>query len=564
LSKLDEKFPADVPLLVTCGLPYANGPCHIAHLRTYVPGDVFVRYMRKLGRKVVFVCGSDAHGTPITVNAQKLGIHPRELVEKYHRHFQEVFKRLRIKFDNYGNTDDPINHRRTVEIVKRLIENGLIYEKEVELPYCPHCGRFLPDRYVKGICPHCGAEARGDECDQGCGAFLEPGELIDPRCAVCGSKPVMKRTKHYFFRLTAFRDFLLDFLSKLEGTKPAIRYSIEWVKGGLKDWCITRNLEWGVKFPGEENLVLYCWVDAPIGYISSTEEWSQKTGGDWKAFWMRGEGRIIHFIGSDIVYHHCIFWPSILKGAEYSLPWAVVASGMVKVEGRVFSKSRGYVVWVEEDYLDRGLDVDCLRYYLVSYTSHTRDLDFSWRVYMNKVNKELVGNLGNFFYRALLFTHRYFKTIPGGEVEEEVYGKIKETYETIVDSLTEFEFKRASDSIMALASFGNRYFQSKQPWSLVKQDRESCGHVMYNCLRIVKALTIFMEPIMPGKAEEAWRQLNQSKRLSEVGLEEALEDLEVGRPLPKPKPLFRKVSQDLVDELTSVVKERVRRASGGG
>jgi len=185
-------------------------------------------------------------------------------------------------------------------------------------------------------------------------------------------------------------------------------------------------------------------------------------------------------------------------------------------------------------------------------------------VYMNKVNKELVGNLGNFFYRVLLFTHRYFKTIPEGEVEEEVYDKIRETYETIIDSLTEFEFKRASDSIMALASFGNRYFQSKQPWSLVKQDRESCGHVMYNCLRIVKALTIFMEPIMPGKAEEAWRQLNQSKQLSEVGLEEALEDVEVGRPLPKPKPLFRKVPQDLVDELTSVVRERVRRASGGG
>ena len=562
-SKLREevfKYPKDRPVLVTCGLPYVNGPCHIAHLRTYVPADVFVRFLRKMGQEVVFVCGSDTHGTPITVKAEEEGVSPREIVERYHRHFKELFPRLGIIFDNYGSTDDPLNHHRTQQIVLELMKRGYIYPKILRLPYCPTCKRFLPDRYLRGICPYCGAEARGDECDQGCGRHLEPGELLEPRCRICGSKPEMRETRHYFFKLTAFEDFLRDFLKQMDGTENARNYALQWVEKGLRDWNITRNLDWGVKFPGEEGLVLYVWVDAPIGYISSTEEWAQRTGGDWEYFW-RGPGYIIHFIGGDIIYHHCIFWPAMLKGAGYSLPYAVVASGMVKVEGKVFSKSRGYVIWVEDDYLNEGLDPDALRYYVVSYTGHTRDLDFSWRTYAEKVNHELVATLGNFLYRALLFAKRNYGVIPEGDVESGVKAVVEEAIMEIRHGLDEYEFKRVVDAVLTVASYGNRYLQEGEPWRRIKTDPEAAKLIIHNALWLAKAIAVLMEPIMPFKALELWRQLGYGER-ENVPLEEALAPLEVGLKLGVPKPLFEKIPEEKVEELSERIARRVREAGG--
>jgi len=554
------KYPKDRPILVTCGLPYANGPCHIAHLRTYVPADVFVRFLRKMGQEVVFICGSDTHGTPITVKAEEEGVSPREIVERYHRHFKELFPRLGIIFDNYGSTDDPVNHHRTQQIVLELMKRGYIYPKTLRLPYCPKCRRFLPDRYLRGICPYCGAEARGDECDQGCGRHLEPGELLEPRCRICGSKPEMRETRHYFFKLTAFEDFLREFLKQMDGTENARNYALQWVEKGLRDWNITRNLDWGVKFPGEEGLVLYVWVDAPIGYISSTEEWAQRTGGDWEYFW-RGPGYIIHFIGGDIIYHHCIFWPAMLKGAGYSLPYAVVASGMVKVEGKVFSKSRGYVIWVEDDYLNEGLDPDALRYYVVSYTGHVRDLDFSWRTYAEKVNRELVATLGNFLYRALLFAKRNYGVIPEGDVEEEVRAVVEEAITEIRRGLDEYEFKRVVDAVLAIASYGNRYLQEGEPWRCIKTDPERAKLIVHNALWLAKAIAVLMEPIMPFKALELWRQLGYGERVN-VPLDEALSPLEAGLELGVPKPLFEKVSMEKIEELSERIARRVREAGG--
>jgi len=416
--------------LVTCGLPYANGKAHIGHLRTYIPADVYVRYLRMLGEEVIFVCGSDCHGTPIVVNAEQVGLTPKQLVDIYHDHFKKIFEALDIKFDFYGRTDEEYHHQRTQKIVKRLIEKGYVYPMEIELAYCPNCERFLPDRYVEGICPYCGAVARGDECDQGCGRHLEPGEIKDPKCKICGNKAVFRRQKHYFFKLTEFKEFLENYLSKLNGTENALNYARQWVKSELKDWCITRNLEWGVKFPGED-LVVYVWVDAPIGYISFTEKACENRC-DWRDVWVRGKAEIIHFIGLDIVYHHCIFWPALLKGADYALPNAVVASGMVKVEGKTFSKSRGYVVWVEDDYLKAGFNPDYLRYYIVNYTSHQKDLNFSWEVFKEKVNNELIATLGNFLYRVLLFAWKNFGEIEM-EVDEEVIKKIDIEYFRRID-----------------------------------------------------------------------------------------------------------------------------------
>jgi methionyl-tRNA synthetase len=548
-------FPANKPVLVTCALPYANGKCHIGHLRTYVPGDIFVRALRKQGQEVTFISGSDAHGTPIAVNAEEQGITPTELVKKYHDHFDSIFKRMGVEFNNFGNTDSHANHARTNSIVEALIEKGYVYPQVIKQAYCPECKRFLPDRYVKGTCPHCGKPARGDECDQGCGKHLEPGEIKDAKCQICGHGAEYREQEHFFFRLSDFGDYLSGHLDKLGGTSNAINYAKIWAKE-LRDWCITRNLEWGVRFPGHDELVVYVWVDAPIGYISFTEDWAKRTGNDWEKYW-KGDSRIIHFIGEDITYHHCIFWPAMLKGAGYTQPWAVVASGMLKIDDKKFSKSRGYVVWVDEDYLDHGFHPDLLRYYLASYTSHTKELNFSWQVFQDKVNNELVNTLGNFLHRTLHFTHKNFGEIPEGEVDSEIYEKIKSTTTSVISAFDEYEFKKATDEMMELAAFGNAYFQSKEPWQLIKTDKEACGRILKNCLQIGKALTLLFEPILPGNMEKAWKQLGISGELHAAGFEDALVEIAPVE-LEAPEILFTKIEDKKIKEMEAILDKRIK------
>lgn len=557
------------PMIVTCGLPYANGMAHLGHMRTYVPADIYVRSQRKQGRDVVFICGSDTHGTPVVVNAEKEGISPKELVTIYHKHFSDIFTRMGVRFDAYGTTDDEENHVRTIDIVQKLIDGGYVYSKNIDIAYCPHCDRFLPDRYVEGICPHCEAIARGDECDQGCKKPLYPGELIDPRCAVCKNPAEYRSQEHKFFKLSEFDGFLKDYLETLHGTDNAVNYAKGWVTQGLEDWCITRNMDWGVKFPGAEGLVVYVWVDAPIGYIAFTEEWAKTNNDSWEKFWKAENSagadggiemqnsEIVHFIGGDIVYHHCIFWPAMLKGAGYSLPTDVVASGMVKIEDKKFSKSRGYVVWVGEDYLDQGFHPDLLRFYLSSYTSHTKELNFGWDMLQEKINSELVAVLGNLFYRSLLFASKNFGEIPNGTVDPEITEKIRQTTVDAVDAMKEYEFKKYSDTVMELASYANTYFQSHEPWALIKTDKDKCGEVVYNCLQLVKALAVLFEPVTPGKMQEAWTQLGLFGNVADVLYEEALVPLVSGAALGNPEILFTKLEDDKISEMDEIAKKRV-------
>ncbi|NOR48845.1 MAG: methionine--tRNA ligase, partial [Methanosarcinaceae archaeon] len=553
------KFPSDKPVLVTCGLPYANGKAHVGHLRTYIPADIFVRSLKKQGQEVTFVCGSDTHGTPIVVNAEQLNITPKELVRKYHKHFDDTFKVMNVHFDAFGTTDDPENHNRTLDIVNKLIENGYTYPKTIEIAYCPECDRSLPDRYVEGTCPHCGETARGDECDQGCEKHLEPGELKEPKCTICGGAAEYRKQEHFFFKLSEFKDFLLEHLEHMEGTSNARNYAIGWVKKELIDWCITRDLEWGVKFPGHDDLVVYVWVDAPIGYIAFTEEWAKTNNEDWEKFW-KGDGRIIHFIGGDITYHHCVFWPAMLKGAGYSQPWAVVASGMVKIEDKTFSKSRGYVVWVGEDYLDHGFHPDLLRYYLTSYTSHTKELNFSWKVFQEKINTELVAVFGNFLYRTLLFNYKNFGAIPEGEIDQDVLDKITDTIARVNEPIGDYEFKKAVDSAMALASYGNVYFQSNEPWKLIKEDKTACGKVVANCIQIAKALILLFEPVLPQKMEDAWGQIGMSGDVHAATYSDATMLVNSGTTLPKPTILFEKIDDDKTEEMETISNKRVAEA----
>ncbi|MDD1718596.1 MAG: methionine--tRNA ligase, partial [Methanoregulaceae archaeon] len=548
----------ETPLLVTCGLPYTNGPCHLGHLRTYVPADCYVRYMRLTGEEVVFICGSDNHGTPIVVSAEESGTTPRALSERYHTHFRETFARVGVIFDHFGMTDDPTNHHRTRTIMERLIKAGHIYPMVVRQSYCPNCKRFLPDRYVEGICPHCGVSARGDECDQGCGKHLEPGEITKPRCRICGTDAESREQEHYFFRLSEFGEYLEGFLAGLKGTSNACNYALGWVKEGLRDWCITRTLDWGVKFPGREDLVVYVWVDAPIGYISFTEEWAKATGRDWKRYWC-GDTRVTHFIGGDIIYHHCIFWPALLKGAGYGVPHAVVASGMVKVDDHKFSKSRGYVVWANEDYLDRGLSPDYLRYYLLSYTNHTKELNFSWKVFSERVNNELVNTYGNFVYRTLFFANKEFGGIPDTPADPAIIEVIAKSQAAVDEAMKAFEFKNAVDAAMALAAYGNNYIQSNAPWKLVKTDFKSAEQVIRNCLQLVKALALLMEPVTPTASQDVWEMLGYTGRIQDHRIGEGLDNLASG-PLPVPRPLFAKLDDGLISELEQLLSRRVEEA----
>ena len=547
------------PLLVTCGLPYTNGPCHIGHLRTYVPADFYVRYMRRSGEEVVFICGSDNHGTPIVISAEREGSTPRELSERYHEHFYETFRRMGVVFDRFGMTDDPMNRATTRSIVERLIENGYVYKKTISQSYCPECERFLPDRYVEGICPYCGAIARGDECDQGCGQHLEPGQITEAVCKICGGRAENREQEHYFFRLSAFQDFLLEYLPNLKGTAMARNYALGWVRELLHDWCITRTMDWGVPFPGSDDLVVYVWVDAPIGYISFTKEWAEDTGEDWKDYWCGDKTRVTHFIGGDIVYHHCIFWPALLKAAGYGLPDAVVASGMVTIEGKKFSKSRGYVVWTNDDYLDLDLPADYLRYYLLAYTNHTKELDFSWHVYADRVNNELVGTLGNFIYRTMYFAEKEFGGVPDLPINPAITGEIERTLAAVDEEMRDYDFKNAVDAMMALASFGNAYIQNNAPWKLIKEDRSAAEQVIADCLQITKALALLFQPVMPDAMQRAWTMLGYDDDIADHPVSEATAPVGA-RALAKPALLFSKIEKDQVKDLEKTLNMRVEEA----
>ena len=547
------------PTLVTCALPYANGKAHLGHLRTYIPGDAYTRALGKQGRDVTFVCGSDMHGTPIVVNAEEQGREPEELATEYHEYFEDTFPRIDVEFDNYGNTHEDSNFRRTQEIVRELEENGHIYEDEMMVAYDPETDRTLPDRYVEGTCPYCGEDgARGDECDE-CGRHLEPGEIEDPVSKISGAPAEYVEQTHKFFALSEFQDFLRDFIEDLEGTSNAQNQPKEWIEEGLQDWCITRDLDWGVPYPeedGQSDLVLYVWVDAPIEYIASTEEWAERTGdGDeWERYWRDDDSELVHVIGGDIIQHHCVFWPAMLHGAGYSTPDAVMASGLVKINDRAFSTSRGRAVWLDEDYLDEGFPADFIRYYIVSYTGFENDLNFSWSLFQERVNNELVDTFGNFVYRSALLAHDNFDGAPDGELDGEVRGEIEAAVERFEDAVEEYNIKEVAEAGMALAGFGNEYVQRNEPWNLLGEDDDGAADVLYNCLAVAKASALLLEPVMPSAAERVWSMLDEGD-VHDATLDAAHEPVE--GELNEPEHLFEQVEDEKIEALEERLQERI-------
>lgn len=557
-------FPHDEPTVVTCGLPYANGELHVGHLRSLVSGDILNRALRLVGQQSIYVCGSDMHGAPVALNAAEEGVDPASFAMEYHERFQELFPEFHLAFDNYGHTHDETNTETTVEIVETLIEGGHIYEKEIEVAYDAEADQVLPDRYVEGSCPYCGAAARGDECDEGCGRHLEPGEIEDPVSVVTGNPAVYRSREHKFFRVSDFENVLVEFLEGLEGTDNARKQPRQWIEEGLQDWCITRDMDWGIPYPGEdgEDLVLYVWVDAPIEYISSTKQYSERIGSDqydWEVPW-KGQGDVIHVIGRDIIQHHAVFWPAMLHGAGYELPRAICAHGFITIDGKGLSTSRNRAIWAHE-YLETGLDPDPLRYYLTTTGGLQQDIDFSWTKFADRQNGELVGTLGNFLYRSLLFANRNYGGTPEAEVSEAVIAEIESAMERFETAVNEYNIRAIGSIPVELSRFGNEYIQQNEPWRLVDEDEDKAATVIRDCVQLAKAIAVLGSATMPGTMERLWWELGETDDVTDCTLAASLEA--PASNFGAPSELFDQLPDERVDELAADLAASIEEASEG-
>ena len=528
-------------MLLTSALPYGNGKLHFGHVYEFIITDIVARYNRLRGRHVLYVCATDAHGTPIEINAAKAGKKPAEFVLENHEMFKKMLDAFRISVDNYHITHSRENEQLAREMFETAKKNGYIYEKDIELFYCEKCERFLPDRYIKGTCPKCNASDQyGDVCEV-CGATYSSTELTDAYCAICGSKPVRRKSRHYFFRLSAFQNFLKEYIEKSNFQEEVKHYLMGWIEKGLQDWCISRDGPYfGFKIPGEENKYFYVWWDAPIGYVSSTANYCEKHGCDWREYWKNDACRIVHVIGKDIIYFHYLFWPAMLKACNFSLPAYIYTHGFLTIDGQKMSKSRGTFITAEE-YLRKVGDVNYLRFYFAAHTSSKLvDIDLSREEFLKTVNNVLVDNFANFVYRVLSFLWKYYDGVVGKQSDaKEERAKIAELINRVQYAYDNWNFKEAVESIMELAALGNAYFQKHEPWKLVKEDKEKAQEILSFSAEIVKNLAILIKPILPEISEKIEKCLNL-ENLSWSDLEKKLEE---GHRIKKPAIIIRKIEK---------------------
>jgi methionyl-tRNA synthetase len=544
--------------------PYANGPLHLGHIAgAYLPADIFARYHRLKGNKVLMVSGSDQHGTPITLRAEQEKKSPQEIVNKYHKEFLDCWQKLGISWDLFTTTGTA-NHAQTAhDIFLKLLEEGYIYKDAVPQAYCPECQRFLPDRYVEGTCPYCHfPQARGDQCDE-CGRTMNPSDLLDLRCRLCSAIPRFEVSEHFFLRLSAFEDRLKSWVKEqTHWRQNALNFTLSFLEGGLKDRAITRDIDWGVTVPqpGFENKRIYVWFEAVIGYFSASKEWAKSHGDDaaWQPFWS-GDARSYYFIGKDNIPFHTLIWPAMLMGyGGLNLPYDVPANEFLTIEGKRLSTSRNWAVWLP-DYLQR-YDPDPLRYLLSVNMPETGDTDFSWREFLRRNNDELVATYGNLAHRVLTFTYRNFDgAVPTpGELDSQdqaLLAKAQETFQDVDKLLYACHFKEGIKAAMALAQEVNRYLDDKAPWKTIKQDKQASATAVYVAVSVLAALKTVLYPFLPFSSERLHKFLGFDGSIETTGWQ--VQSPVPGQKLLAPEPLFHKLDDSIVDEETS------RLGSGG-
>lgn len=560
------KNPNMQKFLVCCALPYANGPIHLGHLAgAYLPGDIYARFRRMQGHDVHFVCGTDEHGVAITFRALQENTTPQAIVDKYHAIIHESLKKCAIHFDIFSRTTKPCHIKRSQEFFLRLYENGLVEKRAEKRLYCALDKQFLPDRYVVGECPHCHASgARGDQCEK-CGTWYEPEQLINPICQICGkTKASLSDTAHWHLRLDKLEPQIRTWLeSKTDWRKNVLGYAFQPLKSELTARSITRDLSWGVPvpLPDAKDKVLYVWFDAPLGYISASEDWSEQIGEPekWRHYWEDKNTKLIHFIGKDNIIFHSVIWPAVLMGdARYVLPDLVAGNEFLNLEGEKFSTSRNYAVW-----LDQVLDVlpaDLLRYYITAISPETSDSNFSWTDYQTKINTELADIIGNLVNRTLTFINKHFE----GSVSQalstfnpELKERVELCYKNYCCSLEQGFSKQALTEIVELARFLNVKLQLLAPWKSIKEDRLKAQNDLNNVVISIKALAILLAPICPSIAAEIWRQLGFSSDISGCELEQALSfTLPDQHLIAKDiRPIVLKVEDDFVAQRLEQLKE---------
>ncbi|MFW5888693.1 MAG: methionine--tRNA ligase [Patescibacteria group bacterium] len=545
-------------ILIGAAWPYANGSLHLGHVSALLGSDILARYFRLNGDSVLFVSGSDCHGTPIVLKAHDNGVHPSEIADKYHKEFTEtLIEGLSFSYDIYTTTTTDNHHKVVQDLFADLYKKGFIYTKIEELPYCVNCSRFLPDRYIEGECPICQYDgARGDQCDS-CGNLLDANQLKKPRCKICGQSPEWRETEHFFLKLTAFRDNLIEWVKESKKWRSNARnFTLELLKQGLIDRAITRDTEWGVPVPfqGYESKRIYVWFEAVCGYLSASKEWSsiQENNGKWEEFWYNNQAVHYYVHGKDNIPFHTIIWPAILLGdSKLHLPDRIVSSEYLTLEKKQFSKSRKWAVWLP-DFLSK-FDSETLRYYLVAGGSETADADFSWEEYALRTNSELIGNFGNYVHRVLSFVQKNF---PEGvnfpeeldSLESDILQKARNTFNSAGDHLEEANFKKGLRQIFELVEEGNRYFNTAAPWKTIKTDVKKAEGDLAVAVHVVKCLAILINPFLPKSSEKIYSQIEADSFRCKWGY-----PIHSFTKAKNPKPLYKRIEREDIERERSLL-----------
>ncbi len=547
--------------IVCSAWPYVNTIPHLGTFIHLLSADVFSRYLSLKGEDVISVTGSDEHGTPIEVEAIKKGISPKELTNEYHAAICSLLDKYQIRFTNYTRTENPVHKRFIQEFYRKVYDNSFIFSETITLPFCPRDERFLPDRFVEGICPHCGQDnARGDQCDN-CGRVLDPLELRSPRCAFCGAAPIVKPSNHWFFDLPKFAGPLNEYIdSNTQFPENARNFSKRWLKEGLHPRALTRDNRWGIPapFPGAEDKTIYVWLEAVLGYVSAAVEWAEKNGRPdyWKRFWFDKETKNVHFIGKDNIPFHTIILPALLLASKdpYVLPWQVSSTEFILFDNRKFSKSHRIGVWMDE-----ALQVapsDYWRYLLIALRPETKDANFTWKDFQARINSDLNDVLGNFVHRTLTFIKNNFSgALPSrGEFVERdkaILAKLRESPKKAATYLDQCRLREGLSVVIHLAREGNLYLSESEPWHTIKREPVRAHTTMFICAQLVRSLGILLAPFLPTTAEAVWSQLGLKGSVARARWEDAGEiRLAEGHQIGEPIPIFKKISDEQINEYT--------------